>query len=381
MVNCITRRQQVLKDINEIGKLVIGSNAKSVDQEKQFPHISMAALREKELQTLAIPVRFGGMGAGLQEDILLLPLALMKIANWCSSTSQVFALHQSAVQHIKIYGDENQKKFFFEEIKKGHYFGSFGAEGRIKSTLRRVDKGYILNGEKIFTTGSLGATWAIWRVSSQDDIENRTYLPIINLHAKGITVLDTWDGIGQRGTGSGKVVAKNVFISEEHVMMVEEEKATTILFASMFHINFSAQFIGIAQAALKEAIRYIQEIPLKKESDLVRLRIGELSAKTKAAEQLMLYAARQLQAFEDGQVTVESLQLSAAQTKIISTDTVLDVTNTIFQVMGARSATTAYNFDRFYRNARTLTLHDEVDRQRIIAGTLEIKTYGLEDIR
>ncbi|OAH57405.1 MULTISPECIES: acyl-CoA dehydrogenase family protein [Bacillaceae] len=62
------------------------------------------------------------------------------------------------------------------------------------------------------------------------------------------------------------------------------------------------------------------------------------------------------------------IEIAVSHAKIIATETGLDVTNDIFQVMGARSATRSYDFDMYYRNARTLTLHDPVDRQRQIAG-------------
>jgi alkylation response protein AidB-like acyl-CoA dehydrogenase len=39
----------------------------------------------------------------------------------------------------------------------------------------------------------------------------------------------------------------------------------------------------------------------------------------------------------------------------------LDVTSKVFEVMGARATSARYRFDRFWRNARTLTLHDPLD--------------------
>ncbi|MEH2149151.1 acyl-CoA dehydrogenase family protein [Nostoc sp.] len=53
--------------------------------------------------------------------------------------------------------------------------------------------------------------------------------------------------------------------------------------------------------------------------------------------------------------------LCVATAKVAATRIGLDVTNRIFEVMGARATTAKYGFDRYWRNLRTFTLHDPVD--------------------
>jgi alkylation response protein AidB-like acyl-CoA dehydrogenase len=50
-----------------------------------------------------------------------------------------------------------------------------------------------------------------------------------------------------------------------------------------------------------------------------------------------------------------------AAAKVMAGRTALDVTSRIFEVMGARATSERYRFDRFWRNVRTLTLHDPLD--------------------
>jgi alkylation response protein AidB-like acyl-CoA dehydrogenase len=50
-----------------------------------------------------------------------------------------------------------------------------------------------------------------------------------------------------------------------------------------------------------------------------------------------------------------------ATAKVAAGRCALDVTSTMFEVMGARATSARYRFDRFWRNARTLTLHDPLD--------------------
>ena len=363
-------------------------HAKQVDQERTYPFSSIDALREAGLISLAVPKKYGGHGAGYKGNVVLLPLVLMELASWCSSTSQVIALHNSGVQLVHALGNEEQKAFFFNEVVQGHLFGSFGSEAganrfKMNNTIQKTDNGYLLNGTKIFATGSPGAKWAIWRSVSIDSEgnQNENYMtPIVDLTSPGITVIDDWDGIGQRGTGSGKVVADDAFIPENHIAgEMGDYPLAEPFFNIQFHIHFAAQFVGIAKGALREATEYVKEsarpwsdAKTAAEDPVTQLRIGDMAAKLAAAEQLVLHAAQLLQSYDLHPERRKAIEMAATHAKIIATETSLDVTNSIFQVMGARAATQGYNFDMYYRNARTLTLHDPVDRQRQLAGKFQL---------
>lgn len=381
-------QQETIRRVRRLGIEAVGPTAERTDREAVYPFEAIAALRAERLPALSVPRSYGGGGAGYRGDSLLLPLVLMELASWCSSTAQVFALHNTGVQLVHAMGDEDQRRFFFAEALQGHLFGSFGSEANadrsaLSSVLAPVEGGYALNGRKIFATGSPGAKWAFWRSviarteGSQDD---RYMMPIVRLDAAGVEVIDDWDGIGQRGTGSGTVEARDVFIPAAHVMGGPGSYGEHAdYFATQFHVNFAAQFVGMAQGAYREALRYIKEqarpwpgVPSAAEDPYIRLRIGDLSARLAGARELVLRAARMLGSFESRPELRDGIRAAASRAKIVSTETALAVTNEVFQVMGARAATRKHAIDHYYRNARTLTLHDPVDRQREAVGRSEL---------
>jgi alkylation response protein AidB-like acyl-CoA dehydrogenase len=92
---------------------------------------------------------------------------------------------------------------------------------------------------------------------------------------------------------------------------------------------------------------------------------GELIAQVRAAGALTDDAARALgEAFDQGaELTAEersaaAITISAA--KVVATKAVNETTAKVFEFVGARGTATKYAFDRFWRNARTLTLHDPI---------------------
>lgn len=385
-------QRAVLDKARLAGARTLGPLASQVDESASYPHESMTAIHEAGLAGLAVPVNAGGWGGGFGGDLLLIPLVVMELASYCSSTAQIFTLHNTGIQLVRAFGTEEQRRYFFEEALQGHWFASFGSEPgkerfKLNSELKAVEGGYLLNGTKIFATGSLGATWAVWRSVLADTDgakgqDERYTLPLVRLNSNGIKIVDDWDGIGQRGTGSGQAVARDAFVPEQHLIGAPGSHAEVAdFFNAQFNINFAAQFTGIAKGALREAVGYlhersqgwpVHEVP-PTEDRIVRLRLGECSARIAAARQTVIHAARVLQASAQEEGLTDAVQIAASHAKIIATEAALEVTSTLFQIMGARSATRRFNFDRYYRNARTLTLHDPVDRHAELVGGIEVQ--------
>ncbi|CQR55626.1 acyl-CoA dehydrogenase family protein [Paenibacillus riograndensis] len=379
---------EVLLRVRRLGAAVIGPSAKETDREGRYPYTGINALRVAGFTGLSVPVKDGGLGAGYRGDAVLLTAVLMELASWCSSTSQIFALHNTGVQLVHALGTAEQQQFFFKEAVEGHLFASFGSEANkdrtaLTSVLEHTDGGYLLNGKKIFATGSPGAKWAFWRSVSAEasgSQDERYMMPIVQLSADGVTVSDDWDGIGQRGTGSGRVEAVNVFVPDGHVAGGPGAySACSSFFAAQFHVNFAAQFVGMAAGAFREARQYILEqarpwqgAGRAAEDPFTLLRMGDMAVRIDSARQLVLRASRLLGACHEQPELLPEAQTAASRAKVAATDAALEVTGSVFQVMGARAASRKYGIDMYYRNARTLTLHDPVDRQREAVGRYEL---------
>jgi alkylation response protein AidB-like acyl-CoA dehydrogenase len=88
--------------------------------------------------------------------------------------------------------------------------------------------------------------------------------------------------------------------------------------------------------------------------------MGELTAGLSTAYALMLMAADLLDAFERGEVSRTELAIPVYAAKAAANKAALDATSEIFTLMGTRAAARTNGFDRHWRNARILSLHDPV---------------------
>jgi alkylation response protein AidB-like acyl-CoA dehydrogenase len=238
--------------------------------------------------------------------------------------------------------------------------------------LTRTKTGLVLNGRKTFATGASQADRLVVSATRIDDGEKLTFL--LDGKATGITYLDDWDNIGQRLTASGGVQFEDVEVTEILGVQPTAEDPRPSLAAIGFPLVLAQLYVAIAEGALQEAADYtrtktrpwfVSGVDQATEDPYIVVAYGEMVAQTKAAGLLADEAARQLwEASELGRHLTQALRAEVAVTiseaKVVSTKVVNEVTSRIFEQIGARGTAAKYAVDRFWRNARTLTLHDPV---------------------
>jgi alkylation response protein AidB-like acyl-CoA dehydrogenase len=134
-------------------------------------------------------------------------------------------------------------------------------------------------------------------------------------------------------------------------------------------------FLGIAQGAFDEGRQYTRAqprafagstAPTLAEDPYVIERYGDMHVQLQGAAALLEQAGRALQRAWERQANLTEDErgvcaVAIATAKVAAVRCALDVTSQVFEVMGARATSGRYRFDRFWRNARTLTLHDPLD--------------------
>ncbi|MFP7494555.1 acyl-CoA dehydrogenase family protein [Terribacillus saccharophilus] len=338
--------------------------------------IQRDALRESGLLNLIIPAEYGGAG---QPWSLVLRI-VRELAKADAALGHLYGYHafQAVLPHIA--GTGKQKKYFYTQSAENNWFWG-NSSNPIEPSLigKKQGDAFIVNGHNTFSTGAkdsdrLAITW-------YDDTEKTTfYLGIIPSFREGVTINDDWDGMGQRQTDSGSVRFKNVVVEAEEVIDFTESKGTPFatLDAVISQIVLANVFVGSAEGALTEAKKYTVEksrpwylTNYEKAIDdpFIQRSYGEFWIDVQAAVQLVEKAGDKLDAAwtKDRLLTEEErgeTALLTAAANAFGTKVALQVTSDIFQVMGARSATRKNNFDRFWRNVRTHSLHNPIDYKR-----------------
>jgi alkylation response protein AidB-like acyl-CoA dehydrogenase len=175
--------------------------------------------------------------------------------------------------------------------------------------------------------------------------------------------------LGQRATDSGTISFDRVDTDPALCASVPG-RAPLPQNAVRYQAGFAAVMVGIGIGALREAVPFVAGrarpwpsggVDSAADDPMVRRLTGELVSALAAAYSLTLATGDLLDAYERGEVTRTELAVPIYAAKAVATRAALAATNDMYALMGASAARTQTGFDRHWRNARTLSLHDPVD--------------------
>ncbi|MGW2328415.1 SfnB family sulfur acquisition oxidoreductase [Streptomyces sp. NPDC001700] len=370
MAHVITSEAEAIAVAADLADIFARASARR-DAERILPYAELDQLSQSGLLGITVPRAHGGAEAGartLGEVIRLLSAA-------DASIGQIPQNHFFFVEVLKENGTAGQRDFFYAELLAGRRFGNALAEKGTKHALEFATRlvpdpasgGFRLTGVKHYATGALYAHWIPVFALGPDDRLTAVFLPH---DAPGVTVVDDWDGIGQRTTASGTVRLKDVYVPEDRVVPHHLTFERPEVFGAFGQFIHAAVDTGIARAALEEGGQLIRDVARPwgesgadraSEEPLVIQKFGELALLVRAAEALLdragaaIDAARRAPA-DERSAAEASVAVTAARAQ--ADTAAVTVSSDIFALIGTRSALRGGNLDRHWRNARTHTLHD-----------------------
>ncbi|MFD4549891.1 SfnB family sulfur acquisition oxidoreductase [Streptomyces sp. NPDC058466] len=345
------------------------AGASERDAERRLPREELERLTASGLLAVTVPAEYGG--ADVRQETLAEIFRLLAAAD--ASLAQIPQNHFVYVNVIRRQGSPGQQEFFFKEVLAGRRFGNAQSEAGtrhvqdVRTRLEpRPDGSYLLTGVKHYSTGALFADWIPVLARADDDNLNVAYVP---RDADGVTVVDDWDGMGQRTTASGTVRLDAVRVPADRVVPHHLTFQGPQLHGAVAQLLHAAIDAGIAAGALAEAVEFVRAksrpwfesgVDTAAEDPLLIQRFGELALQVRASEALLGVAARAVDAARD-ELTDDSAaeaSIAVAAAKAHTAATAVEVAGALFEVSGTRSALNSLNLHRHWRDARTHTLHD-----------------------
>lgn len=329
-------------------------------------------IRASGLLLQSIPHALGGGGADWIETLG----TVRRIAAVDSSLAHLYAFHHLMLATLQFFGERSQWEALLRETARRNWFwGNALNPLDPRTSLKPVEGGYRLSGSKSFCSGASDSDRLI--VSALHAEHGGLVIATIPTARTGVRIHDDWDNMGQRQTDSGSVSFDDVYVAEEELLHQPGPLGSPFasLRPSLAQLVLTNLYIGIAEGAVATAREYVSELARPwlasgaasvGEDPYVLRTFGELWVEVSAARALADEAQRAFQqAWDAGEALTPAqrgeVALAIAAAKVAGTRASLSVTTRMFEVMGARATTARLRFDRFWRNARTHTLHDPVD--------------------
>ncbi|MCC6073938.1 SfnB family sulfur acquisition oxidoreductase [Pseudomonas sp. GCM10022188] len=340
------------------------------DRERRLPWEEIERFTQSGLWGISVPKEYGG--AGVSNVTLAEVTAILAAAD--SSLAHIPQNHYYSLEVLRVGGSEAQKRFFYELALQGQRFGNALAEIGHKDFQRRTRlsrdaQGRLrIDGRKYYCTGSL---FAHWIPTLAVDDEGAGWLVFVPRQSFGVSVVDDWDGFGQRVTGSGSVIFADVPVQDEWVVPFKAsfDRPTTI--GPLAQIIHAALDLGMARGAYAAALDFVRQhsrawidsgVERASDDPLILERVGDLAVRLTAAEALLRRAGRVVDAAQAApdERSVAAASVAVAEARVLTTEIALKAGSKLFELAGSGASLSEHNLDRFWRNARTHTLHDPV---------------------
>ncbi len=369
--------QAVLDGVHDLLP-TLRERADEAERLRVVPEASIKELEETGFFKLLQPRRFDGHEA----DPIDFYTAVRDIASACGSTGWVSSVVGVHPWQVALFSDEAQQAVWGSDTAT-RLSSSYAPTG--KATV--ADGGFQLSGKWSFSSGCDHCQWVLLGGLVFDADGNVVDFRTFMVPRKSYEIVDVWDMVGLRGTGSNDIVVDDVFIPEAFTLSMGDtgrcfgpgqEQNTSDLYRLPFHSIFTGTIttpiIGMAMGAYDEHVAMQQKrtrasyIGEKASLDpFAAVRIARASSEIDAAWALLVNNIREEQAHvAKGEKIPLKTRLKVRRDQVLGSQRAIDAIDSLFEASGGRALTNGTYLQRAWRDAHAGRVHAANDPERAL---------------
>ncbi|MEU5635067.1 acyl-CoA dehydrogenase family protein [Streptomyces rishiriensis] len=342
--------------------------AERIEETGQVPEELWAELNGLGFLRIAAPEEYGGQGLDFVRWMELMEI----FSRSHGSVRMIVHVVNGIWRAMDGHADDEQRKRFVVPSVTGEIKIAFtltepgnGTGADITTSAVRKGDTYYLSGRKHLITFGVRCDYYLLaaRVEGSTGHEGTMAL-LVPRDAPGVTVEDTSDTMGVRGTDHASLVFDRTPVPVDHRLGAEGQGLEVFLggFLTPSRISVAMSCVGLAQRAQQLAVEYARNrVTFGKtltQRQVIQFMLAENAADIEAARQLVLHAARR---FEDG---ADDASMQSSMAKMHAVTMLTNVTDKALQVHGGLGYWKSQKIERVYRDARA---------QRFEEGTNEVQ--------
>ncbi|MDH4100814.1 MAG: acyl-CoA dehydrogenase family protein [Nitrospirota bacterium] len=350
------------ESVREFARREIAPLAAEIDRTGVIPDRLILKMAEMGLMGISMPQGLGGAGM----STLCYAIALEEVAAACGSTSTLMAVNNSlACWPLNRYGTSFQKERFLMDLTSGKKLGAFalteaaaGSDAaHIQTEARRVEDGFVLNGNKLFVSeGARAGVVIVFAVTDREKGHKGLTAFITENGMKGFRVGRSEKKMGIRGSDATEIILEDCFVPNEHLLGREGE-GFKIAMETLDggRISIAAQSVGLGRAAYEAALDYARNRqqfgrPLS-DIQAIQFMLADCSTELDAAR-ILTHRAATLKD-EERRYAKES-----SMAKLYASEAANRIAYRAIQIHGGYGYTEEYPVERIYRDARVTTIYE-----------------------
>ncbi len=335
--------------VREFTKQEIEPIADQLDREGRLPDDLIKKCAQIGLLGMTVPKKYGGTEVGNLSCIL----AIEQLAYSGTGAWWLVGFNNSIPESIAHFGSEEIKEKYLRPFCNGTAYASIqfteeetGSDPAMLTTTCVLDgDNYVVNGMKRFST--FGAREGYTVTYTKDEEGNCTAF-VIEKKGKGYTAPKIWELMGGGGIEAADVYFENFRVPKENLLGKKGKGMDILLFwIATEKVEQCAASVGIAQAALDEAVKYVKTKmsggrPISGMQG-IRWMLADMQAKIEACRWLTYKTA-----FAEEQ-EAPNWPTEAAEAKLFVVPTAMEVVEISRRLHGAYGYTKEFKIEKLYR--------------------------------
>lgn len=338
------------------------------ERESAIPRSAWNTLGQAGMLGIDMPEEYGGAGASFE----ISQLAISEIARkGFGGLASGYNIHANIVMpYILHLGSETQKQRYLPEMVSGDVLSAIamtepgaGSDlAAMRTTAQRTDRGYVINGAKVFITNGLQAELIVVCAKTDPKAGARgVSLFLVDTSLPGFSRGKGIQKIGQHASDTAELFFSDLMVPHE-ALLGEEGKGFAYLMQELprERLGVGAQAVGATEGVLALTLDYVQQRQAfgQRIADFqnTRFKLAEARARLEMSK---AYLNQCIDSYLNGEMG----PTEAAILKLMLTEMQCEIANECLQLFGGYGYTLEYPVSRFFVDARVQTIY---------AGTSEI---------
>ncbi len=353
----LTREQEAIRGLaREWALAEVAPVIHRFDESHEFPHEILKSLGKTGLLGALVPEEFGGAAL----DYVSYALAVEELNRVDASVGITMWAHNSlCTNHIALFGSKEQKAAYLPRLARGEALGAWGLTepgsgsdaAAMQSRAVRDGDGFVLNGSKAFITNASVAELAVVMAVTDPARGNKGISAFaLERGMPGFSAGRPYRKLGLHASNTAELVFDNVavpaanLVGELHMGFVN-----TLQVLEGGRVAMAAMAVGIAQAALDQALRYMKQRrafgKTLAEFNGLQGMIADMGTEVEAARLLTLRAA----ALKDAGRPAKT---AASMAKVFASEVAMKAATKALQIHGGAGYITEFPIERIFRDAK-----------------------------
>ena len=362
----------ILDSVEKFLEREVKPHAMALEHADSYPHDIVEGMKELGLFGALISPDYGGLGLSPS----LYARMIERIARVWMSLTGIINSHLIMAYIVEHRGTEAQKRRFLPRFATGELRGGLALTEpdcgtdlqAIRTVARRDGEDYLVKGTKIWISNGIEGQCFALLVKTDPAAEPRHKGMSMLLAEKreGFGVSRKLEKLGYKGIDSAELIFEDYRVPADCLIGGEEGRGLQCALSGLElgRVNVAARGVGIAQAALDEAVAYSQQRktfgkPIH-QHQAIALKLADMATRTEAARLLVEQAAN---ALDRG----ERCDMEAGMAKLFASEAAIDNAMECMRIFGGYGYSKEFVVERLYRDAPLLAIGEGTNElQRLL---------------